>query len=174
MLAGLGAGYGCLAWIAARFLYPAGPQRTSWLFVAEVDRFKKGDSLLFRTPAGAEVNVARQGDAGTIDDFVALSSVCPHLGCQVDWEPQNNRFFCPCHNGAFDPTGRPIAGPPAAENLPLSSFPLKIDKGLLYIEVPTESLAGADRGEVVEPNAGRGPGVDPCLYPRDRRGGAAV
>lgn len=73
--------------------------------------------------------------------FAALSSTCPHLGCQVQWQPQHGRFLCPCHNGAFDASGRAIQGPPADAGQFLSSFPLKIEEGLLLIEVPTDPFS---------------------------------
>jgi len=31
----------------------------------------------------------------------ALHTVCPHLGCFVDYRPGRNDFFCPCHNSNF-------------------------------------------------------------------------
>ena len=31
----------------------------------------------------------------------ALHTVCPHLGCFIDYRPGNNDFFCPCHNSNF-------------------------------------------------------------------------
>jgi nitrite reductase/ring-hydroxylating ferredoxin subunit len=165
MSAGLLGGYGLFAFIAGRFLYPARPQRRQWMFVAQVARLAVGESLLYRAPSGETVNIARQARQGSADDFIALSSTCPHLGCQVHWEAHNNRFFCPCHNGVFDAAGSGIAGPPGDAGLTLPRYPLKIDQGLLYIEVPVESLtAAASRGEVIEKIEGiHGPGHDPCL-----------
>ena len=140
MVGGLAAGYGVFATHAARFLYPNGKGSTGWQFVATLDQLVLGDSLPFTTPAGAKIVVARQREGDTADSFVALSSVCPHLGCAVHWESQNDRFFCPCHNGAFDSTGKPTEGPPEKANQELTRFPLKVENGLLYIEVPLESL----------------------------------
>lgn len=137
---GLAASYGTLFAYAGRFLFPSTEHATMWQFVSTVDHLQSGDSLPFITPLGAQVVVARQGEEGTADDFIALSSVCPHLGCAVHWESQNSRFFCPCHNGAFDASGKPTEGPPAAANQELTRFPLKVENGLLYIEVPTEGL----------------------------------
>jgi len=145
MTGGLVAGYGTFAMMAGRYLYPAHPADTSWLFVQDLRSLKAGDSLVYRTPAGATVAVARLGSAGTDADFLALSSTCPHLGCQVHWESQNNRFFCPCHNGAFDPSGKAIAGPPADAGQSLLRYPLKVENGLLYIRVPVEKLSDAAR-----------------------------
>lgn len=148
MAGGLVSGYGAFACVAGRYLYPARGQRVVWLFVKEVDRFKTGDSLTYRTPSGATVAIARQGEGGTAEDFVALSNICPHLGCKVEWQPQNDRFFCPCHNGVFDPSGKPVAGPPFEAGQSLLRFPLKIEGGLLYIQVPAagESVAADQRG----------------------------
>ena len=41
----------------------------------------------------------------------AIKPVCPHRGCAVDWRPQQNRFFCPCHDSEFDAKGRVLKGP---------------------------------------------------------------
>lgn len=168
MLTGLAAGYGAFAAIVGRYLYPARPQAKGWLYVVEAERMKPGDSILFRAPAGATAAIARQGDSGAVSDFVALSSVCPHLGCQVHWEPQNDRFFCPCHNGTFDPSGRATGGPPHDAGQSLLRYPLEIRGGLLFIEVPLEQLAGGGAGCVEAPGGPPGPGHDPCLYARRR------
>ena len=112
MAAGLIGGYGGLGAIALRYLYPARPDELSWQFVAEAETIGVGESLLYQGPSGETINVARQSRQGDAQDFIALSSTCPHLGCQVRWESQNNRFFCPCHNGVFDATGKGVGGPP--------------------------------------------------------------
>jgi Rieske Fe-S protein len=141
MAGGLVAGYGAFAAIAGRFLYPPEGGEDAWVFVTELARLRPGESLVFRTPAGASAAVARRGDRGDVTDFLALSSVCPHLGCQVHWEQQNNRFFCPCHNGVFTPEGTGIGGPPGDAGQSLPRYPLKLENGLLYIEVPVEKVA---------------------------------
>lgn len=41
----------------------------------------------------------------------ALSVVCPHLGCAVDWSPEEKRYRCPCHDARFDAAGKRISGP---------------------------------------------------------------
>lgn len=144
MVGGLAASYGTFGAIAARYLYPPRPGETGWIFVTDVAGMQVGESRAFRTPTGAMAAIARRAAAGTADDFIALSSTCPHLGCQVHWEGQANRFFCPCHNGAFDPTGKAIAGPPAEAGQSLPRYPLRIEQGLLYIEVPLERADAAE------------------------------
>ncbi len=52
-------------------------------------------------------------------EYRAFYRRCPHLGCTASWEPENKRFFCPCHNGVFDIEGKNIAGPPPSPLRPL-------------------------------------------------------
>ena len=66
---------------------------------------------------------------------LVFSAICPHAGCVVDFQPKEKRFFCPCHNGTFDRSGAATGGPPAEAGQSLPRYPLKIDAGLLYIEV---------------------------------------
>lgn len=141
MLGGLVAGYGTLASLALRFLFPK-RRKLPWLFVAEVDRIRPGESFLFLSPVGVSVLVRREGESppGRDPSFVALSSTCPHLGCQVHWEAHRERFFCPCHNGTFDPAGEPTGGPVLAAHQRLPRYPLKVEKGLLFIQMSATTL----------------------------------
>lgn len=163
MAAGLLTSYGAAGAIGARYLFPSGPGKRAWLFVARADELLEGASVSYRSPSGQSVAIARQGSSGTVEDFVALSSTCPHLGCQVHWESVNERFFCPCHNGSFDPSGNPTGGPPKEANQALPRFPLKIEAGLLYIEVPVETLGGATAMQINDTPPSPGAGHDPCL-----------
>ena len=45
-------------------------------------------------------------------EIEVLSSICPHLGCPLNWHPDHAEFVCPCHGGVFDAHGRHVAGPP--------------------------------------------------------------
>jgi Rieske Fe-S protein len=166
MAAGLIGGYGGLSAVALRYLYPAGESETAWQFVTEVGKVAVGESIRYRGPSGETINIARQGRDGGAADFIALSSTCPHLGCQVRWEGQNSRFFCPCHNGVFDPSGVAIGGPPGEAGQRLAEYPLKVEGGLLHISVPVVRLADGTpaKGEILAAEEGpAGAGHDPCL-----------
>ncbi len=56
--------------------------------------------------------------------FIALSRVCTHLGCLVEYEKAKNRLLCPCHAGIYTLEGTVVSGPPPK---PLQKFPLKVE-----------------------------------------------
>jgi Rieske Fe-S protein len=152
MAGGLALGYGMFFRCAGEYLYPS-EEGAAWMFVTNVAGLAPGQALSFVSPTGVPVVITRKrreqgagseerkSDAApTADDFLALSSVCPHLGCRVHWEPQNDRFFCPCHLGTFNPEGRPTGGPPLAANQSLPDYPLRVENGLLYINMPIKPI----------------------------------
>ncbi len=63
-------------------------------------------------------------------DLYALSPVCSHLGCLVNWNYLKGEFQCPCHGGRYDIEGRVLGGPPPR---PLTRLPLKIKDGKVLV-----------------------------------------
>ena len=65
---------------------------------------------------------------------VALSPVCKHLGCTVDWDTDKanpDHFYCPCHGGLYTKDGSNVKGtPPVA---PLDVYPYQEKDGYLYL-----------------------------------------
>ncbi|WP_299196912.1 arsenate reductase (azurin) small subunit [uncultured Amphritea sp.] len=59
------------------------------------------------------------GGVGPNLDIVAYSSLCPHMGCPVSYDPVSRDFKCPCHFSVFDSEkkGQMVTGQ-ATENLP--------------------------------------------------------
>jgi Rieske Fe-S protein len=74
--------------------------------------------------------------------LVALSAVCPHLGCAIGWDGQT--FVCPCHDSKFDPDGKVLGGP---SKRPMDPLPITIDNGKLML---TWKRYKADVGDLVE------------------------
>ncbi|AYC29398.1 ubiquinol-cytochrome c reductase iron-sulfur subunit [Paenisporosarcina cavernae] len=68
------------------------------------------------------------------DKIIALSPICKHLGCTVNWganEDHPNQFFCPCHGGRYEKNGKNVPKTPPLG--PLDQFEVKVTDGLLYI-----------------------------------------
>lgn len=38
---------------------------------------------------------------------LVFNDTCTHLGCKVDYQAPEKRFFCPCHQSAFTLEGKP-------------------------------------------------------------------
>jgi Rieske Fe-S protein len=36
------------------------------------------------------------------ENVEAFTTICPHLGCSVNFEEKDRLFICPCHGGTFD------------------------------------------------------------------------
>jgi quinol---cytochrome c reductase iron-sulfur subunit, bacillus type len=43
--------------------------------------------------------------------LVAYSTVCPHLGCGIDFDANANKFYCACHKSWFGLDGKVEGGP---------------------------------------------------------------
>lgn len=62
--------------------------------------------------------------------LTAFSTVCPHLGCAVDYDAEAKKFKCPCHRSAFGLDGTVEAGPSPR---PLDTLDLKEEGELVAI-----------------------------------------
>ncbi|DBB18648.1 TPA: hypothetical protein ACH3X3_000265 [Trebouxia sp. C0006] len=49
----------------------------------------------------------------------AFSALCPHLGCLLQWNPQEKEWNCPCHGSCFSKTGTNLMGPSTLDMTPL-------------------------------------------------------
>jgi len=46
------------------------------------------------------------------DEFKAMSAVCTHLDCTVQYKKELGLIWCACHNGKYDLNGKNVSGPP--------------------------------------------------------------
>ncbi len=108
-----------------RFLAPAvgkGKSKQIILKKSEIPVGEGKDIVLDGTPA---VIINRPGRG-----LIALSRVCTHLGCLVDYNRTQNRIICPCHGAIFDLEGNVVSGPPPR---PLPKFALKVEAESIVI-----------------------------------------
>jgi Rieske Fe-S protein len=79
-----------------------------------------------QVPVGGGVIFADQGvvvTQPTAGEFVGLSSVCTHQGCNVG-TIENGEIVCPCHGSRFALDGT-VVNPPAPS--PLESRPVTVE-----------------------------------------------
>jgi nitrite reductase/ring-hydroxylating ferredoxin subunit len=113
--------------IAARGLAGGSAVAPAPFAIIAADRLPVGGAKAFVFPSEHDACLLVRVDE---DTYVAYGQECTHLSCAVVPEPDKNRFFCPCHEGAFDlRSGRPIAGPPKR---PLPRVTLEIRDGVVY------------------------------------------
>jgi cytochrome b6-f complex iron-sulfur subunit len=131
MAAGLTAGGGVFAWIAARYVTPLKAIRNRrQIYLASVKDVPAGKGRKFGLPGGATALVTQAKG-----EIVALSDTCPHLGCKVHFEPDRGQFVCPCHNGIFDSNGIAISGPPAEQGKNLHRYDVKQVGDNIFLEI---------------------------------------
>lgn len=64
-------------------------------------------------------------------EYRAMSAVCTHLGCTVQYRSDRTLIWCACHDGWYDLEGRNIAGPPPR---PLEAYELHVRAGELVVD----------------------------------------
>lgn len=136
VIASLAGAYGVFAAFAARFLFPERAKGRLWrLFLGFTHELDVGESSSIVLPSGDELLLSNTGriNPDTGSEFLAFSNRCPHLGCKVHWQAQQNRFYCPCHQGVFDPDGHAISGPPADAGKSLKPYQLDIVNQSIYV-----------------------------------------
>jgi len=91
------------------------------------------------TPPGQTVHFQFKGNPSILihfpdDTWVALSAVCTHLGCTIDYTSPDPLITCPCHGGQYNPhTGQNVGGPPPK---PLTKFDVAVQPGKVVVSAP--------------------------------------
>ena len=91
--------------IVVSYLLPPPKQKQTKALSIPSAQIPPGSSLVIES-AGSPVILVNSG--GRISAF---SAVCTHLGCLVKWVNGEKLFYCPCHAGKFDLSGKVISGP---------------------------------------------------------------
>jgi Rieske Fe-S protein len=108
-------GIGAVAWLGS-VIYPVveyfktpaqGEAEVTSVVAASMKSLKPNSGLVFKF--GREPAILINGPDGKLR---ALSAVCTHLECTVQYRPDLQRVWCACHNGMYDLSGRNISGPP--------------------------------------------------------------
>ncbi len=76
------------------------------------------------------------------EQLVAVSPLCNHRNCVVDWQADKQVFVCPCHGSEFGTDGAILKGP---ADKPLTAYDVKIEENRFFIKPKGKSTGGATR-----------------------------
>ena len=118
---GLLASFGSFIYPVLRYLVPppvaelGGDQ----VVAGKADELKPNSAKIFRfgSRPGLLVHTAE-------GEYRAMSAVCTHLNCTVQYRSDVREVWCACHNGFYDLNGRNVAGPPPR---PLESYAVHVN-----------------------------------------------
>ncbi len=107
------------------FLWPRrkGPKVETVFIAGKVTDFKVGEVIPFRK----ERTFILRTEGG----FLAISAICTHLHCIVNWNEMLKKFECPCHGAKFNQNGEVLEGPPPR---PLDLYKLQIVAGNVVVD----------------------------------------
>jgi len=119
---------------AAAFIYPVlryfVPPKTADLggdsvVAAKVGELKLNSGKIFRfgSRPGLLIRTAN-------GEYRAMSAVCTHLSCTVQYRPDLREVWCACHNGTYNLDGRNISGPPPR---PLEAFDVQVRGDEIFV-----------------------------------------
>ena len=141
---GLGAGVAAvtagpaIAYLAYPLSHDTTTGASGFIPAGRADQFKEGEPvkvtlLSDKVDAWNRIEQVKIGSAWVVrtgGKLVAFSSVCPHLGCAVDFESAEHKFKCPCHRSAFGLDGKIEDGPAPR---PMDELEVKDEGGVLAI-----------------------------------------
>ena len=89
-------GAGAIAYPVFSFLAPRKEAGSSNKVEIPEAELAEGSAKFFEYEGKAAVLIRKKGGA-----LVALSAVCTHLGCIVQWQKDKEQLLCPCHAGLY-------------------------------------------------------------------------
>ena len=121
-------GLGALAARFLQFLYPVvAAEREIEVPIVQRSAIPPGGGIVVHSPVG---HIAIEDVGG---DIRAFSAVCTHLGCIITWQPTDHHvWYCACHKGKYDRTGRVVGGPPPR---PLDAVPANVRDGQVFVKL---------------------------------------
>jgi cytochrome b6-f complex iron-sulfur subunit len=124
--AGIVASLASFVYPILRFLIPppAAELTSDTVLAAKIGDLKPNTGKIFRF--GSRPALLMMTADG---QYHAVSAVCTHLGCTVQYRTDLHEVWCACHNGMYDVTGRNISGPPPR---PLETFDVYIKEDQIF------------------------------------------
>lgn len=121
---------GVIAYPLARYLAPVPSPDPDWVVLPAADFLSIPPNSAKIFAYGRKMGIVLRTAEG---EFRLFKGVCTHLDCNVTYRPEERKFFCACHQGWFDDSGRNIAGPPPR---PLTALGMKVAGDRLIVLTP--------------------------------------
>lgn len=102
---------------------------TRRVVAAKKDELSPGSFKTF--PFGSQPGILIRTADG---EYRALSAVCTHLGCTVQYRGSDRTIWCACHDGFYDLEGRNVSGPPPR---PLETYVVHVEGEDVVVEKAT-------------------------------------
>jgi Rieske Fe-S protein len=84
------------------------PSQGDAVVIAQVSALVAGEGFNFTANDGTDAILFKTKD----EKVYALSRICTHEGCSVNFDLAQNRLICPCHGATYEaPDGNVISGP---------------------------------------------------------------
>ena len=84
------------------------PSQGGEVVIAQVSALVAGEGVNFTAIDGPDAILFKTKD----EKVYALSRICTHEGCSVDFDLAQNKLICPCHGATYEaPDGNVISGP---------------------------------------------------------------
>lgn len=120
------------------------------LEIGKESQFKEGEPTLVELVTDRRDGFNRQEAVriGTVwvlrkgESLKAYSSVCPHLGCGIDFDADKKKFLCPCHTSWFSLDGAMESGPSPRG---MDEFELQIKEGIVTVHFQKFKLGIAQK-----------------------------
>jgi Rieske Fe-S protein len=116
-----------------------------WVTVAKLADL--GESAIrFATDSIVGYIIRSDGDNGEKPGaIIAISAACTHMGCIVNWQDTERKYFCPCHGGLFSEYGKPDKASPVNYLTALPRLDTRITKQgtneVIQVRVPASTGA---------------------------------
>ena len=89
--------------------------------IAQLSNLKVGEGFNFTANDGTGAILFKTKD----EKVYALSRICTHQGCSVDFDLAQNKLICPCHGATYETVDGNVISGPTMKNL--KKINVKID-----------------------------------------------
>ncbi|HVM89687.1 MAG TPA: Rieske 2Fe-2S domain-containing protein [Puia sp.] len=80
--------------------------------------------------SGGDIIVIRTATGNVSASFIALTLICTHMGCTVNYDSSSESFKCPCHGSEYNIKGQVTQGPAPS---PLKTYSVTITNDQLTV-----------------------------------------